>query len=104
MQHCPRCTSDRVHSSRPRSTWEAWRKALTGKRPYRCRHCTWRGWAQDSGPHFSPDDIAAAMRAVAPDPPNLKDTELGRPRLRRDVDLRALDEAVPARQDFARQA
>ena len=95
MQQCPSCKSERVHASRTRSRWESWRKAITGKRPYRCRDCQWRGWAQDSGPRFSPDQIASAMRAVAPDPPNLKNTEFGRTRTHRDVDLTTLDEDTP---------
>ena len=100
MQHCPRCTSERVYTSRARSRWESWRKALTGKRPYRCRACDWRGWAPDSGPHFSADQIASAARAVAADPPNLKNTELGH--YHRDVDLTTLDDSIPTRQDSVR--
>jgi hypothetical protein len=100
MHHCPRCTSEGVHHSRTRSKWESWRKAITGKRPYRCRDCRWRGWACDSGPQFSCDEIAFATGAVAadhPDPPNLKNTEFAR--ARRGVDLTVLDETIPLRLD-----
>ena len=100
MQHCPSCRSERDYTSRARSRWESWRKARTGKRPYRCRACDWRGWAQDSGPHFSADQIASAARAVAADPSNLKDTEPGHSR--RGVDLATLDESISTLQDSVR--
>jgi hypothetical protein len=104
MQHCPRCTSERLHFSRTKSKWEEWRKELTGKRPYRCRDCHWRGWAPDSGPRFSRDQIESASRALAPDPPNLKETPLARAtRWPQEVDLFKLDQAIPARQDAASQ-
>src|SRR5476649_2004052 len=92
MYQCPKCKSDRIHLSRSRSTWEQWRKQITGKRPYRCPDCSWRGWAPDSGPHFSADQIESSSRAIAPDPPNLKETALA-PEQRRaqEIDLADLD-------------
>jgi len=102
MRRCPRCGSDRIHFSRTRSGWEAWRKQITAKRPYRCSDCGWRGWGVDSGPLFSPDVIEASFRAMAPDPPNLKETALAREeREVRDVDLSELDSAIPQRSDAA---
>ena len=104
MHQCPRCTSDRIHFSRTKSTWEAWRRKITGKRPYRCPGCAWRGWAPDSGPRFSPDEVDAASRAIAPDPPNLEDTVFARAERRpQDIDLGHLDAAMPGRQDPAPQ-
>ncbi len=104
MQPCPRCKSDKVHLSRTRSKWEAWRKEITGKRPFRCRDCGWRGWAPESGPYFSPDEVESASRAVVPDPPNLKETALAREeRPPQEVDLGKLDEAIPGKPDAAPQ-
>jgi hypothetical protein len=44
MRTCPECHSDRIHRSRARNTWEAWRKRLTRGLPFRCHLCGWRGW------------------------------------------------------------
>ena len=41
---CPHCNSQRVHRSHARSRVEEWRKTISGKRPYRCFECNWRGW------------------------------------------------------------
>jgi DNA-directed RNA polymerase subunit RPC12/RpoP len=95
MNHCLKCHSDKVHPSRSRSKWDKWRRRITGKRPYRCPHCGWRGWAPDSGPHFSADEIASSSRAIAPDPPNLKETALAPDNRRvREIDLADLDSAI----------
>ena len=96
MNNCPQCRSDAIHRSRTRSRWEELRKELTGKRPYRCDECGWRGWVVDLGPRFSQDEIKVAQRAVAPKPPNLKHTEFSREKKARgDVDLRRLDSRAP---------
>jgi hypothetical protein len=83
MHHCPKCKSEEVRFSRSKSRWETWRKGITGKRPYRCRDCGWRGWAPDSGPRFTAAEIDFSSRAIAADPPNLTET--------------ALDSLIPAR-------
>ena len=44
MRTCPECRSDRIHRSRSRNIWEAWRKRLTRSVPFRCHQCGWRGW------------------------------------------------------------
>jgi predicted RNA-binding Zn-ribbon protein involved in translation (DUF1610 family) len=49
MDICPKCHSQRVHRSRIRSAIERARRALTGKAPFRCPACGWRGWAFDFG-------------------------------------------------------
>jgi predicted RNA-binding Zn-ribbon protein involved in translation (DUF1610 family) len=41
---CPQCGSFTLFRSRHRDWKEALRKQLTGKRPYRCHKCRWRGW------------------------------------------------------------
>ena len=41
---CPACGSEQVMRSRSRNKWEAWRKTITDKRPFRCHRCRWRGW------------------------------------------------------------
>lgn len=78
MHQCPKCNSDDIHRSRAKSKWEAWRKEITGKRPYRCHACGWRGWGADMGPKFGDRERELAERALAPEPPNLKGTGLAR--------------------------
>ena len=46
---CPKCAKS-LHRSRTRSRWETFRRLLTGKRPYRCHGCNWRGWRHDMDP------------------------------------------------------
>jgi hypothetical protein len=36
-----------VHHSRPRGWIERARRSLTGKVPFRCRACNWRGWRDE---------------------------------------------------------
>lgn len=49
MENCPKCESKRVHRSRTRGVLERVRRNLTGKAPFRCPDCGWRGWAFDFG-------------------------------------------------------
>jgi hypothetical protein len=42
-QTCPRCRGA-AHRSRTRSWFERLRRRVTGRVPYRCRRCNWRGW------------------------------------------------------------
>lgn len=94
MQLCPKCHSKDIHRSRAKSRWEHWRKNLTGKRPFRCRACKWRGWGVDPGPTFTQAEIDRATRAIAPEPPNLKGTALAVKSAAREIDLKALDHSV----------
>ena len=97
MQKCPKCGSDNIHRSRAKTTWENWRKETTGKRPYRCHACSWRGWGVDLGPRFTALEKEIAERAMAPEPPNLKGTPLMRDdRYPKAVDPRKLDQ-LPTR-------
>jgi hypothetical protein len=58
----------------------------------------------DSGPRFSPDEIEASSGAMAPDPPTLKYTALGREeRQPLEMDLGKLDEAIVRRRHSAPQ-
>lgn len=91
MQQCPKCKADDIHRSRARNRWESWRKNITGKRPYRCRACLWRGWGHDLGPRFDQDELSRAQAAVAPEPPNLKGTVLTRETRPRDLEVKELD-------------
>ena len=61
MRNCPKCWTTRILPSRTRSKWELWRRQITGKRPFRCHLCGWRGWSDDFKAYFSdetpaPDD------------------------------------------------
>ena len=97
MQSCPKCQSKNIHRSRAKSRWEQWRTSLTGKRPFRCGMCKWRGWGVDPGPTFTEAEIERATRAIAPEPPNLKGTALAPTRsVAPAIDLHALDEANAA--------
>ena len=91
MKVCPKCGSPDVHRSRHRSVLENWRKAITGKRPYRCRACGARTWGIDAGPQFSERDVEIATRAMAPEPPDLAGPlaieQVDRP----DFDMKQLD-------------
>jgi len=92
MHKCPKCHSAALHRSRSKSKWEAWRKHVTGKRPYRCSECKWRGW----GPNELVSSMdafsrAAAERALAPDPPNLMASGLGPSAKRPAIDFDRLD-------------
>ena len=100
MERCPKCDSRDIHRSRAKSKWENWRKSITGKRPFRCRACKWRGWGVDPGPVFTQAEIDQATRAIAPEPPNLKGTVLASTRsVAPQIDLNALDRTVGARDD-----
>ena len=85
MQLCPKCGSDNIHRSRARAKWEEWRQRVTGKRPYRCRKCNWRGWGVDLGV------LRAADGGLVPEPPNLRPMGLARDDRRTALDLEALD-------------
>ena len=41
---CPNCGKGMLFRSRHRGKFELVRKNITGKRPYRCHGCGWRGW------------------------------------------------------------
>jgi hypothetical protein len=95
MHRCPRCDSHKVQCSRTRFRWEVWRRQVTGKRPYRCANCGWRGWGPDAGPSFSPDQIEASSRVTAPDPPDFKEVSLAREKSQPpDVDLSKFDSDI----------
>jgi len=89
VPHCPDCNSTNLRRSATRNRWERWRKEITGKRPYRCRACRWRGWK----PAGIVDSVRQStdVRPAAPDPPNLKGTLLARPDPRLSLDLKELD-------------
>ena len=92
MHACPQCQCRNIHRSRSRSRWEAWRKAIIGKRLFRCRSCGWRGWrgwGVDDGAAFPAAELSA--RADAPDPPTLKDSALARTEFPAAFDITCLD-------------
>ncbi|MFB3855560.1 MAG: hypothetical protein ACE148_17310 [Vicinamibacterales bacterium] len=41
---CPECGAAHVHRSHTRTRTERLRRRVTGKTPFRCMHCGWRGW------------------------------------------------------------
>ena len=67
MTTCPACGSTRVFRSKTRSSIERFRRQFTMKRPYRCHHCNWRGWAADTAQTVSPQDVLGG----ATPPPDL---------------------------------
>ena len=44
---CPACGQQDVHHSRFRRWTERLRFNLTGRLPFRCHQCGWRGWRKD---------------------------------------------------------
>jgi hypothetical protein len=88
VSHCPKCKSKDLRRSQTRNRWERWRKEITGKRPYRCRACQWRGWRRLA---IGEDEPTSDLRTKAPDPPNLRGTALARSDSRTDIDLKDLD-------------
>jgi hypothetical protein len=89
VAHCPKCNSKDLRLSHTRSRWERWRRDITGKRPYRCRACQWRGW-KSAG--LGDDAPASTLRANVPDPPNLRGTAFARPDSdTRKINLKDLD-------------
>ena len=61
MQNCPKCWATRILPSRTRSTWESWRRRITGKRPFRCHLCGWRGWGDDFKAYFGDETPAGEI-------------------------------------------
>ena len=88
MLHCPKCHSTNLRRSHTRNRWERWRKAITRKRPYRCRACQWRGWKSIG---IVDEDPSVSQRVAAPDPPNLKGTPFARTDRRAELNLKELD-------------
>jgi len=62
MDKCPKCTSQKMHRSRTRSASE---RKLTGKAPFRCDACGWRGWGGDFG---SPAEGSVGRPPEGPEP------------------------------------
>ena len=50
IQACPACGHHDVHHSRFRGWAERLRFNLTGRVPFRCHQCNWRGWREDAAP------------------------------------------------------
>jgi hypothetical protein len=67
---CEKCGCEALERSRSRSRFETWRQRWTGKKPFRCHNCGWRGWRFDPGPKFTPEVLETAERAMAPEPPS----------------------------------
>src|SRR5688572_7983007 len=89
VSHCPNCKSKDLRLSHTRSRWERWRRDITGKRPYRCRACQWRGW-KNAG--LGEDAPTSTLRTNVPDPPNLRGTAFARPDSdTRKINLKDLD-------------
>ena len=95
MRKCPKCQSDNIHRSRPRTIWEWLRKKITHKRSYRCHACEWRGWGADRGPTFGEGELAAAARAVAATAPHVGDAGARPAGRRAEINLDELDALDP---------
>ncbi len=44
---CPKCNAPALHRSHAQTRFEQKRKHVTGKRPFRCHVCGWRGWFEE---------------------------------------------------------
>jgi hypothetical protein len=45
---CPVCKAPALKRSHTRTSFERFRKKHTLKRPFRCHHCKWRGWIDET--------------------------------------------------------
>jgi hypothetical protein len=72
MTRCRNCGSESIHASRTRTNWERIRRQWTGKRPYRCHTCQWRGWGVETEPRFPLDEQMLAAQAIAAEPIDLR--------------------------------
>ena len=97
MPLCPKCHSASLRRSATRSRWERWRKEITGKRPYRCRACRWRGWKRIG---IVEEDVVPS-HGRASEAPNLKGTALARLDPRTDLDIKELDKFHTSGKDDA---
>ena len=77
---CPSC-SKQIHRSRVRNRWEEIRRLFTGRRPFRCHGCNWRGWRKE----FKYEGTQAWGSSGSHD---LKDAQ------RTELDLDALDDSL----------
>jgi predicted RNA-binding Zn-ribbon protein involved in translation (DUF1610 family) len=64
---CPKCTTPALLRSHAQSRFEQKRKQVTGKRPWRCHNCGWRGWFEEAALQYPanaksplPPEIAGA--------------------------------------------
>ena len=64
MLRCPRCQSTEIYRTPTKSTWALIRRRITTKRPHWCHSCGWRGWGEETGPTFTPEQIERASRAL----------------------------------------
>jgi hypothetical protein len=70
-ESCPGCGAHDLHHSRLSGRLERIRWRLTGRVPYRCHSCQWRGWRRGDSTRSS----AEALRRIHRD---LTDAELER--------------------------
>lgn len=95
MTTCPRCHSPAVRRSRSRTWWEAVRKSMTSRRPYRCDRCDWRGWSA-----VDPSREAGLRTdSPPPGPPDLRDRGIGGDDQPHQLDLLLLDEPEARSED-----
>jgi predicted RNA-binding Zn-ribbon protein involved in translation (DUF1610 family) len=59
---CPRCGSHDIHHSRYRTWFERARWRVTGRVPYRCHDCEWRGWRSDAAVRVSGESLRRIHR------------------------------------------
>ena len=68
MKHpCPKCGGTHLHHSRLRNLLERVRWRFTGRVPFRCHACNWRGWR---------DDVHHTKELPRPDTRELTDSQL----------------------------
>lgn len=73
---CPACGGVRIHHSRLRNWAERARWRVTGRAPFRCHDCQWRGWRKDAGtdsadgaiPEIQPAISEIELEEIDPDP------------------------------------
>ena len=80
---CPRCGSDAIRRSMPRTAFERLVRAWTPYHYFMCRACDYRGMR--FGPISSPSAIERGEASLPSRPIEVRDREAGRRRLRQAV-------------------
>lgn len=74
---CPKCNAPALRRSHAQTRFEERRKHVTGKRPYRCHVCGWRGW-------FDETELRFPTSAQKPLPPQVAGRDVPIPDIKLD--------------------
>lgn len=86
---CPHCNAPALRRSHTHSRFEVRRKEISGKRPFRCHVCSWRGWIDETALRFP-------SSAQKPLPPEIVGKDVPIPDLQLDEDAPSKDRSSPS--------